>query len=145
MKKRSIVPLTLALVAAMVSAGFSDIRIRGGAMSAEVSSSGTIRINGSIVGEFSSNGTVRKSGSIVGEVSSNGTIRKGGSIAGEIQSDGTLRRSGSIIGAIEAGGNIRKGGSIWGSASSCCGNYADMRAVAAVLVFFSNDFGFQID
>jgi len=76
------------------------------------------------------------------EVSSSGTIRKSGSIVGQIESNGTFRKSGSIIGAIESGGTIRKGGSIWGSASSCCGDAYARRAVAAVLVFFSGDFGF---
>jgi len=50
------------------------------------------------------------------------------------------RISGSSIGKIESGGTIRKNGSSWGSASSCCGDHGSKRTVAAVLVFFSNDF-----
>lgn len=123
--------------------GGGEITIRqGGSIWASVSANGTIRVQGSIVGEIGNDGTVRKSGSIVGEVESNGTIRKSGMIVGEIESGGTLRRSGMIIGAIEGDGTLRKDGSIWGSASSCCGSHAAKRKVAAVLVFFSGEFGF---
>ena len=109
---------------------------KSGSIWATVEKDGTIRINGSIVGEFESDGTVRKSGSIIGAVESDGTIRESGSIVGEIEKDGTFRKSGSIIGEIE------KSGSIWGEASNCCNSYKEMRAVAAVLTFFTDDFGF---
>ena len=124
------------------SAGHDIVIRKGGSLWAEVEAGGTIRVNGSIVGEISGDGTVRRSGSIVGEVESNGTIRVNGSIAGEIERSGTFRRGGSIVGEIEDGGTIRLNGSIWGSAESCCPTHAAKRKVAAVLVFFTDDFGF---
>jgi hypothetical protein len=125
------------------SAGASEITLRkGGSLWASVEANGTIRIDGSLAGEFESNGNVRRGGSLVGEVEENGTIRFNGSIVGEIESNGTLRHNGSIIGEIESGGTIRLSGSIWGSAEKCCGSSRDRRAVAAVLAFFTADFGF---
>ena len=101
---------------------------------------GTIRIKGSSVGRFESNGTVRKRGSSVGSIDNDGTIRKGGSSVGRIESNGTLRRRGSSIGRIESGGTIRKRGSSWGSASNCCGSFGSKKTIAAVLVFFADDY-----
>ena len=74
-------------------------------------------------------------------VDNNGTIRKDGSIVGEFDSSGTLRKNGSIIGDIDSGGTIRKNGMIWGDASG--GNSdRDRRAICAVVVFFSYEFGY---
>ena len=85
---------------------------------------------------------IRKSGSSWAVIDNDGTIRRSGSSIGRIDNDGTLRKNGSSFGAIEGGGTIRINGSSWGSASSCCGDFGGKRAVAAVLVFFSSDFGF---
>jgi len=41
---------------------------------------------------------------------------------------------------IEPDGRIRRRGVIWGEASPCCGSEEEMRKVAAVLVFFTEDF-----
>lgn len=111
-----------------------------GAMWATVEADGTIRINGSMVGQFEEDGTVRKHGSMVGEVEPGGIIRKHGSMVGEIEQGGTLRIRGSMKGEIESNGTIRLDGSMWGEARPCCGTYADLRAVAAVIVFFTTDF-----
>jgi hypothetical protein len=99
-----------------------------------------IYIRGSKVGKLESDGTVRKKGSKIGEVENDGTIREGGSKIGKVETDGTVRKKGSKIAEIESGGTIRKRGSKWGSASNCCGSHGSKRAVAAVLVFFADDF-----
>ena len=76
----------------------------------------------------------------MGSIDSDGTIRRSGSSIGKIQSDGTVRKRGSSIGRIESGGTIRKRGSSWGSASNCCGSFGSKKAIAAVLVFFADDY-----
>jgi len=116
-----------------------DIR-QGGSLWARVEADKAIRIEGAIEGHFESGGDVRKSGSLVGSIEQDGTIRRNGSIIGRLESDGGLRREGTLIGAIEEDGTIRLGGSIWGQASPCCPQPLDRRAVAAVLVFFIEDF-----
>ncbi|MBP7865607.1 MAG: hypothetical protein KA419_06620 [Acidobacteria bacterium] len=119
----------------------TEIEIRRhGSMWAVVEADGTIRINGSMVGRFEDDGTVRKNGSMVGEVEPGGIIRKHGSMVGEIEQGGTLRIRGSMRGEIESNGTIRLEGSLWGEARPCCGTYADLRAVAAVIVFFTGEF-----
>jgi cytoskeletal protein CcmA (bactofilin family) len=132
----------MVIVVLLTSFGYAvqiDIR-KGGSFWASVGDNGDIRINGSIVGQIEcSDGAVRKNGSIVGIVENQGTIRKNGSIYGQIEQDGNLRINGSIVGKVEDGGTIRKNGSIWGSVPSAQ-KYITKRKVAAVLIFFSDDF-----
>lgn len=119
----------------------ADIQIRkGGSSWAEITDSGDIRISGSTVGSVSADGAVRKNGSTVGSVDPGGAIRKNGSTVGSIEANGALRKNGSSIGSIEDSGAIRKNGSSWGDASHCCSDGRARRAVAAVLVFFSDFF-----
>jgi len=116
-----------------------DVR-RGGSSWAVVEDDGTVRIGGSSVGKIEPDGDVRLQGSSVGEVESDGTIRRGGSSVGKVESDGTVRKSGSSIGRIQDDGTIRSHGSSWGSASNCCGDFGSKRTIAALLVFFADDF-----
>lgn len=121
--------------------GQAEIVVRkSGASWARIDDDGTIRIRGRSVGKFESNGTVRKRGSSVGSIDQDGTIRKQGSSVGKVENDGTVRRRGSSIGCIESSGTIRKQGSSWGSASNCCGSFGGKKAVAALLVFFADDY-----
>ena len=83
---------------------------------------------------------IRKNGSSWAKVEDDGTVRINGSSVGKIESDGTMRRNGSSMGKVESDGTVRKNGSSWGSASSCCGDHGSKRTVAAVLVFFSDDY-----
>ncbi len=71
-----------------------------------------------------------------------GTIWIDSSSVGEIESDGDLWRSGSRIAEIESNGDIYLGGSSWGEAYPFGGTPQELRVVAAVLVFFAEDFGF---
>jgi hypothetical protein len=135
--------LSVLVVASLFTFGVAhaDIQIRkNGSSWAEITDSGDIRINGSTVGSVGSDGAVRKNGSTVGSVESGGAIRKHGSTVGSIESNGSLRKNGSTIGSIEDNGAIRKNGSSWGEASHCCSDGRARRAVAAVLVFFSDFF-----
>ncbi|HAA59809.1 MAG TPA: hypothetical protein DCE39_02620 [Planctomycetaceae bacterium] len=133
--------LTILLLGVMVIDAEAEIVIRkSGSSWAKVDDDGTIRIRGRSVGRFESNGTVRKRGSSVGSIDSDGTIRRRGRSVGKIESNGTVRRRGYAIGRIESGGTIRKKGSSWGSASNCCGSHGGKKAVAAVLVFFADDY-----
>jgi hypothetical protein len=116
-----------------------DIR-QGGSPWARIEADKAIRIGGTIEGYFESGGDVRKSGSLVGSIERDGTIRRKGTIIGRVENDGGLRREGTLIGAIEEDGTIRLAGSIWGQASPCCPEPLDRRVVAAVLVFFIEDF-----
>ncbi len=129
------------LLSLLAADAVGEIVIRkSGSAWARIDDNGTIRIKGKAVGRYESNGTVRKNGSAVGSIDNNGTIRRSGSAIGRIESGGTLRRSGSAIGAIESSGTIRKKGSAWGSASNCCGSHDGKKSVAAVLVFFADDY-----
>lgn len=128
-----------ALLGLFLQAQEIDIR-QGGSLWARIEADKAIRIQGAIVGNFERDGDVRKSGAIVGCVEEDGVIRRDGVIIGEIESDGNLRRKGTIIGAIEEDGTIRRNGAIWGQASPCCAEPLDKRAVAAVIVFFIDDF-----
>jgi cytoskeletal protein CcmA (bactofilin family) len=122
----------------------NEILIRkGGNIWVTIHADGVIRVGGDISGEFNKDGTVRKSGNIVGQIEHNGTIRQGGMITGKVEPSGDLRRSGSIIGNIALDdGLIRKEGSVWGSYAPANFRFRDRRAVTAVLVFFTPEFGY---
>jgi hypothetical protein len=101
---------------------------------------GTIRILGNMVGSFDNNGYVRKNGVFAGRIEGNGTIRKNGNYYGSLETNGNIRVGGVYAGRIEQGGAIRnKSGTTWGSAENING-YEDMKKVAALLVFFTEDF-----
>ena len=118
----------------------AEIEIRcNGSFWATLEDDGDVRIGGSYVGQVEDDGDVRKNGSYVGIVESDGDIRKNGSYYAVIEEDGDLRINGSYRAIIEPDGDIRLNGSFWGSARGIRG-YEDIRRVAAVLVFFSNDF-----
>lgn len=140
-EKATVILTQLRLRPAAVPVKKVEITIRkGGSPWASIAPDGTIRIQGSVAGSYTDDGMIRNGGSIVGQIQESGTIRKNGSIVGQIEPNGTLRNGGSIIGDIEPGGTIRLNGSIWGSANT--GTYRNIRAVAAVLVFFTTDFGY---
>jgi cytoskeletal protein CcmA (bactofilin family) len=122
----------------------NEILIRkGGNIWVTIHADGVIRVGGDICGEFTKDGTVRKGGMIVGQIENNGTVRKGGMIVGKVDPNGDLRRSGSIIGNIALDDAlIRKEGSIWGSYAPANFRFRDKRAVTAVLVFFTSEFGY---
>lgn len=118
----------------------ADIEIRcNGSFWATLEDDGDVRIGGSYVGQVEDDGDVRMNGSFVGVVEDDGDIRKNGSYYAVIEEDGDLRINGSYKGRVEPDGDIRLNGSFWGSARGIRG-YADIRRVAAVLVFFSKDF-----
>lgn len=115
---------------------------RGGSAWATIETNGDIWIGSSRAGTFEKDGDVWVGSSSAGDVESDGDIWFGSSDAGDIETDGDLWRGGSRIGEIESDGDIYLGGSRWGEADPFGGSFDELRAVAAVLVFFAVEFGF---
>ena len=120
-----------------------DITIwHGGSRWATIETDGDIWIQGSHVGTYETDGDVWVGSSSDGDVEADGDIWVGSDYVGDIEGNGYLWRGGSKIAEIEEDGDIYLEGSWWGEADPFGGSYVEMRAVAAVLVFFSEDFGF---
>ena len=120
-----------------------DITIwRGGSAWATIEIDGDIWVGSSRAGTFEKDGDVWVGSSSAGDVEGDGDIWFGSSDVGDIESDGDLWRGGSRIGEIESDGDIYLGGSRWGEADPFGGSFDELRAVAAVLVFFASEFGF---
>ncbi len=115
---------------------------RGGSAWATIETDGDIWVGSSRTGSFEKDGDVWVGSSSAGDVESDGDIWFGSNDAGDIESDGDLWRGGSRIAEIESDGDIYLGGSRWGEADPFSGSFDELRAVAAVLVFFATEFGF---
>lgn len=121
----------------------SDIEIWwSGSRWATIETDGDIWIGGSRVGTFESDGDVWVGSSSAGDVESDGDIWVGSNDIGDIEANGDIWLRGSRIGEIEPDGDIYLGGSWWGEADPFDGSFKSLRAVAAVLAFFAEDFGF---
>jgi hypothetical protein len=116
---------------------------RSGSEWAEIETDGTLWVNGSVVGEITSDIEVYRDGRMMGEVDSDGTIWVGDTRAGEIEPNGRFWRGSSPIGSIVVNGDLYLSGSKWGAADSSLLSFNSQRVVAAILVFFAPDYGFN--
>lgn len=109
----------------------------------DITTDGKIWIENSRIGEIEANGKVWKNGSKVGEIEEDGDIWIEGSKDVQIEKDGDLWFNGSKTVEIESDGDVWYEGSKLWEVDPFDGSYGDMRVIAAVLVFFAPEFGFD--
>ena len=115
---------------------------RDGQVWAQIQQDGTIIVEGSTVGAITADGLVSRADGVIGEVDTDGMIRVNGVRSGEIEQSGRLWRGGSPIGSVIVNGDIYLGSSKWGSIQKSVLSYREQRIAAALVAFFSQDFGF---
>ena len=115
---------------------------RDGQVWAHVERDGVIMVEGSAVGAITADGLVSQADRVIGEVDADGMIHVNGTRSGEIERSGRLWRGGSPVGSVIVNGDIYLGSTKWGSIQTSVLNYREQRIGAALVAFFSPDFGF---